>query len=63
MRLMINCPKTGKAVPSGFGFGDLASFDSATLVGNYVQCTACGEMHLVDNTTVKVFPDSDLGLK
>lgn len=60
VRVMITCPKTGKAVPSGFGFGDLASFDSARLIGNYVQCTDCGEMHLVDNETIMAFPSGDL---
>ena len=60
VRAMIICPKTGKAVPSGFTFGDLTSFDSATLVNNYVQCASCGEMHLVDNSTVRVFPSEDL---
>ncbi|MBV8154216.1 MAG: hypothetical protein JOY98_07340, partial [Candidatus Eremiobacteraeota bacterium] len=34
----------------------LAAFDATTLVNNYVQCNLCGERHLVDNSTVKVFP-------
>lgn len=53
---MITCPKTGKPVPTGITFGSLAAFDGTTLVNNTVQCAACGEGHLVDNTTVKVFP-------
>jgi hypothetical protein len=53
---MITCPKTGKAVPSGIVFGSLATFDETTLINNVVRCTECGEGHLVDNTTVKVFP-------
>jgi hypothetical protein len=54
---MITCPTTGKSVPTGFAFGDLAAFDSTTLVNNTVRCKECGEGHLVDNTTVKVFPN------
>jgi hypothetical protein len=61
MKAMITCPTTGKTVPSGLGFSDLASFDSNKLIGNYVRCSACGEMHLVDDTTVKVFPSIELG--
>lgn len=57
---MILCPKNGNAVPTGFSFGDLATFDATTLVNNYVQCGSCGEMHLVDDSTVKVFPSEDL---
>jgi len=53
---MITCPKTGKPVPSGFVFGNLAAFDAAILENNMVQCTECGENHLVDNATVKAFP-------
>jgi hypothetical protein len=53
---MITCPKTGKSVPSGIVFGNLASFDAAVLENNAVRCTECGENHLVDNTTVKAFP-------
>lgn len=53
---MITCPTTGKSVPSGIAFGSLAAFDSTTLVNNVVKCSACGEGHLVDNSTVKVFP-------
>lgn len=53
---MIICPSTGKAVRSGLVFGDLATFEATTLTNNTVRCTACGEQHLVDNTTVKAFP-------
>jgi hypothetical protein len=53
---MITCPKTGKAVPSGFVFGTLAAFDGTKLENNVVQCSECGENHVVDNTTVKAFP-------
>jgi hypothetical protein len=53
---MITCPKTGRAVPTGIVFGSLAAFDGTTLKDNTVQCAACGEPHLVDDTTVKVFP-------
>jgi hypothetical protein len=53
---MITCPKTGRAVPTGITFGNLAAFDQTTLIDNVVKCSACGEQHLVDNSTVKVFP-------
>lgn len=60
---MITCPTTGRAIRTGIGFGDLASFDSATLKGNCVgPCEACGDLHLVDDSSVKVPPSSDLGL-
>lgn len=56
IQAMIVCPKTGRAVPTGMAFGSLAAFDATTLVNNSVTCAACGEAHLVDNSTVKVFP-------
>jgi hypothetical protein len=55
---MIKCPRTGKAVPTGFQFGTLAAFDATVLENNHVRCSACGEMHLVDNKTVKAFPST-----
>ncbi len=56
IQAMIQCPKTGKLVPSGIVFGTLAAFDATMLENNTVQCEACGASHLVDNSTVKVFP-------
>lgn len=53
---MIVCPSTGRAVRTGFVFGSLAAFDATTLQNNHVQCSECGEMHLVDDATVKAFP-------
>ncbi|HZY95614.1 MAG TPA: hypothetical protein VFE35_00780 [Candidatus Cybelea sp.] len=53
---MITCPKTGRAVPTGIAFGNLAAFDATALANNTVQCAACGETHIVDNSTVKIFP-------
>jgi hypothetical protein len=53
---MIVCPKTGKAIPTGFTFGSLAAFDATTLTNNTLQCAVCGETHVVDNSTVKIFP-------
>jgi hypothetical protein len=53
---MITCPTTGKTVPSGIVFATLAVFDETTLLNNRVGCAACGQAHLVDNSTVKVFP-------
>ncbi len=54
---MILCPKTGKPVRSGIVFGSLAAFDATILENNVVRCTECGENHLVDNTTIKAFPN------
>ncbi|MBV8283003.1 MAG: hypothetical protein JO175_00045 [Candidatus Eremiobacteraeota bacterium] len=56
IKAMIICPTTGRPVFTGLAFGSLAAFDATTLVNNYVQCNLCGERHLVDNSTVKVFP-------
>ncbi len=56
VQAMITCPSTGRSVPTGIVFGDLATFEGTTLIGNTVRCSACGEAHLVDNSTVKVFP-------
>jgi hypothetical protein len=56
IQAMITCPRTGRPVPTGLTFGTLTAFDSTILENNSVHCPSCGEMHLVDNTTVKVFP-------
>lgn len=56
VHVMITCPKTGRNVPTGIVFGSLAAFDGATLVNNVVGCGECGETHIVDNETVKAFP-------
>ena len=56
IQAMILCPKTGRAVPTGIVFGSLAAFDATTLANNSVTCAACGDSHLVDDTTVKIFP-------
>jgi hypothetical protein len=56
IQAMIICPKTQKAVRSGTVFGNLAAFDATELENNTVRCSACGEQHLVDNSTVKAFP-------
>jgi hypothetical protein len=43
-RLMIRCPKTGKAVPTGIAM-DPASYVSADLESNVTRCPYCGEGH------------------
>ena len=53
---MVVCPSTGRAVRTGFVFGNLAAFDAVVLQSNTVLCTECGEKHLVNNSTVKAFP-------
>jgi hypothetical protein len=43
-RLMIRCPKTGKAVPTGIAM-DPASYVSVSLENNVTRCPHCGEGH------------------
>ncbi len=43
-KLMIRCPKTGKAIFTGIVM-DKASFESSSLSENSVQCTECGNAH------------------
>lgn len=45
-RLMITCPTTNKAVPTGMSM-DQASFENPTntMENNSSQCAACGQMH------------------
>jgi hypothetical protein len=62
IQAMITCPRTGKAVPTGFKFGNLAAFKAMTLTNNKVKCAACREMHLLDDSNVKAFPVGDMGL-
>jgi hypothetical protein len=57
---MITCPNTGEAVPAGMRFSDLRSFDASAIEGNTVGCSACGQAHLVDKTTIKVFPSASI---
>lgn len=53
--VMIRCPKTGEAVPTGIGM-DFESFKSVEMSDNQVRCTSCGEMHLWQKEDA--FPDS-----
>lgn len=57
MRLMITCPETRQIVPSGFSCANLAEFKSNTYIDNYVHCPACSKMHVVDGSTIQVFPE------
>jgi endogenous inhibitor of DNA gyrase (YacG/DUF329 family) len=43
-RLMIRCPKTGHAVPTGVAI-DPASYVSASMEDNWTKCPYCGEKH------------------
>ena len=45
--VMIQCPNTGKAIPTGFDM-DKTSFQSSTLNRNSVGCPACGKTHTWD---------------
>lgn len=56
IQAMIVCPETGRAVPTGIVYGSLAAFEATKLSNNTVKCAACGETHIVDDSTVKVFP-------
>lgn len=53
--VMIRCPKTGAAVPTGIGM-DWESFKFVTMEGNQVGCPSCGQMHTWDKKDA--FPDS-----
>ena len=45
-KVMIKCPETGKAVPTGMAM-DKASFDTAVLSNNTLgNCPACGKDHV-----------------
>lgn len=54
---MMTCPKTGRAAPTGIAFGSVAAFDATKLQNITVRCSQCGENHVVDNATVKLFPN------
>lgn len=43
-QVMIRCPSTGKAVPTGLRF-DAFSFENAQLSANTVTCPHCGKPH------------------
>jgi hypothetical protein len=43
-RLMIRCPKTGLAIPTGMAI-DPVSFATARMENNSTLCPACGEAH------------------
>lgn len=46
-RVMIQCPRTGRAVFTGIAM-NAASFESSTLLRNTLRCPACGEDHTWD---------------
>ena len=43
-RLMLRCPKTGKAFPAGIAI-DPASYVSTMFENNRTRCPHCGESH------------------
>ena len=43
-KIMIKCPTTGKAVPTGMSM-DAASFAGSTFSDNSVGCRECGQTH------------------
>ncbi len=43
-KLMIRCPKTGLAIPTGIAM-DPASFASSGMENNSTSCPACGGVH------------------
>ncbi len=57
IQAMITCPTTGRTVPTSIVFGTLAAFEGTRLENNHVKCRACGQDHIVDNSTVKIFPE------
>jgi hypothetical protein len=53
--VMIRCPNTGQAVPTGIGM-DFETFRQVTMRDNSVRCRACGEIHVWQQEDA--FPDS-----
>jgi predicted RNA-binding Zn-ribbon protein involved in translation (DUF1610 family) len=51
--IVITCPKTGKTISTGMSM-DKASFESATLTDNSVQCPECGQMHVWNKKDAQV---------
>jgi hypothetical protein len=45
--VMMTCPTTGEAVPTGIGM-DAETFKSADLSSNSSGCSACGQSHTWD---------------
>jgi hypothetical protein len=45
--IMIKCPNTGKAVPTGHG-ADEKSFANNQWTGNSFRCPACSQQHTWD---------------
>ncbi len=50
-KLMIRCPKTGRAFPTGLAM-DLASFTRSRMENNRTQCPFCGESHVWSKANV-----------
>ena len=43
--VMIRCPKTGEAVPTGIAM-EPDSWRSTQMSDNRIQCSSCGEVHV-----------------
>ena len=50
----IDCVGCGAVVRSPFTFHCRGVFDTATLIGNKLQCSSCGEMTACDKTNMRV---------
>ena len=44
-RVLIDCPTTGKPVPTGFT-ASKDTFESSQITGEEVQCPHCGQLHV-----------------
>jgi endogenous inhibitor of DNA gyrase (YacG/DUF329 family) len=55
--ILINCPKTGKPVRTGFNVPDRATLDSNTYSGNAVTCPHCRGVHTWGNAEAYVSDD------
>lgn len=58
--IMIKCPSTGKAVPTGMGT-DRESFESSSYSGNSVQCPHCNQMHTWSKADAYLEPETPFG--
>ncbi len=57
--VMIKCPKTGQAVPTGIGTTK-EGWEAMQMSGNSTICPACGSMHTWDKKDAFLQEDKDL---
>lgn len=57
----IDCMYCGRALRSTIRFGERATFDTATLIGNKIQCAGCGKMTACNKANMRVVFVDDSG--